>query len=333
MKFKSRILVVQYNYIFFTMTTSEHIAKIRAASRQIVRELGFMDNTLASTKYSPSVVHTLLEIEKKSQMTSAQISEFLGLEKSSISRMVNKLIQEEELQEHISEQDGRIKFLTLTPKGLETVKKINTFGQLQVTSAMNQLMPYAQQKVAEGLEFYASALNSARLNPQKSQDTNIQINLGYLSGIVGRVTEMHSSFYSKNYGFGQFFESQVASGIAEFVGRLDQPCNQIWTAVLNGKIVGSVAIDGEDLGDNIAHLRWFILDDGCRGYGVGHQLLQKAIEHCDEQPFKEIHLWTFKGLDAARKLYEHFDFQLVEEIKGQQWGSQVTEQKFVRLVS
>ncbi len=97
--------------------------------------------------------------------------------------------------------------------------------------------------------------------------------------------------------------------------------------------MGSVAIDGQDLGGNIAHLRWFILDDGCRGYGVGHQLLQQAIEHCDEQQFREIHLWTFKGLNAARKLYERFGFQLVEEVEGQQWGNQVVEQKFVRFAS
>lgn len=32
--------------------------------------------------------------------------------------------------------------------------------------------------------------------------------------------------------------------------------------MVNERLVGSVAIDGEDLGNNEAHLRWFILDVG-----------------------------------------------------------------------
>ena len=183
------------------------------------------------------------------------------------------------------------------------------------------------------MQAYALALKQYRTQAHSQQNNVIEICAGYQAGMIGRITEMHAQYYSQTSNFGQYFESLVASGVAEFSGRLEHAANQIWTAKLNQRIVGSVVIDGQDLGGNIAHLRWFILDDGCRGYGVGHQLLQKAIEHCDEQPFKEIHLWTFKGLDAARKLYEHFDFQLVEQIKGQQWGSQVTEQKFVRLVS
>ncbi|WPH96169.1 GNAT family N-acetyltransferase [Klebsiella pneumoniae] len=43
-----------------------------------------------------------------------------------------------------------------------------------------------------------------------------------------------------------------------------------------GKIVGSLAIDGEDLGQQEAHLRWFILDDSCRGTGIGRRLLSEG---------------------------------------------------------
>nr|WP_249364539.1 GNAT family N-acetyltransferase [Pseudomonas aeruginosa] len=88
---------------------------------------------------------------------------------------------------------------------------------------------------------------------------------------------MHAAFYSRHAEFGQFFESQVASGVAEFAGRLNTPCNGIWVATQNDRIVGSIAIDGEDLGNDQAHLRWFILDDGCRGSGIGRQLLEQAV--------------------------------------------------------
>lgn len=42
-----------------------------------------------------------------------------------------------------------------------------------------------------------------------------------------------------------------------------------------------------------------------------------------------IYLWTFAGLDAARRLYDDFGFRLVEEQAGETWGTRVTEQRFV----
>ena len=112
---------------------------------------------------------------------------------------------------------------------------------------------------------------------------------------------MHAAHYSRHWGFGPFFESTVASGAAEFTGRLDRPRNQAWAAIHDGRIVGSIAIDGEDLGDNRAHLRWFILDEGCRGGGVGRHLLGEAVAFCDAAGFAATRLWTLKGLDAARQ--------------------------------
>ena len=91
-----------------------------------------------------------------------------------------------------------------------------------------------------------------------------------------------------------------------------------------------VAIDGEDLGPGIAHLRWFIVDAEIRGRGVGRELLAAALQFSDERDVLETRLWTFNGLDAARHLYEATGFRLAEERPGRQWGAEVMEQRFVR---
>lgn len=306
------------------------VEEVRSASRTMVRELGFMRATLAGTDYSPSAVHALLEIEAQGAMTAAQLVQALGLDKSSVSRMVGKLINAGELEETAGDEDGRVKLLSLTEQGKRTVGEIHTFGQMQVTTAMDHLKLSQQQAVAQGLSAYANALKACRVGTAEAMQSPIKISSGYQPGLVGRVAEMHAAFYSKHSGFGQFFESQVATGVAEFAGRLNQPCNRIWAATHNDRIVGSIAIDGQDLGNNEAHLRWFILDDGCRGSGVGRQLLGEAVAFCDQYGFAAIQLWTFKGLDAARRLYESFGFELTHEEQGNQWGTAVTEQQFTR---
>ena len=54
------------------------------------------------------------------------------------------------------------------------------------------------------------------------------------------------------------------------------------------------------------------------------------MKFCESRDFQETQLWTFKGLDAARKLYEAAGFVLAEEWSGHQWGRVLTEQRFVR---
>ena len=94
--------------------------------------------------------------------------------------------------------------------------------------------------------------------------------------MIGRIAQMHGEYYARHHDFGAF-EGKVASGVAEFATRLSSPANQIWLAIREGKIVGWLAIDGEDLGQQEAHLRWFILDDSCRGSGIGRRLLSEAM--------------------------------------------------------
>lgn len=138
------------------------IDDIRAASRLMVRELGFMEATLAATDYPPSAVHTLLEIGARGPMTSVQLAEFLHLEKSSVSRMVRKLIECGELKESADADDARIKPLSLTAKGRRTLSTIENFARQQVSSALERLTEADRRAVREGLTIYARALKTDR---------------------------------------------------------------------------------------------------------------------------------------------------------------------------
>lgn len=156
----------------------------------------------------------------------------------------------------------------------------------------------------------------------------ITIAQGWRPGLLGRATELHARYYATAFGFGPRFEAVVAGGLAEFAPRLADPRNAIWAALNGEEIVGCIAINGEDLAP-AAHLRWFILDASARGGGTGRALLRAALV-CDAQGFAETRLWTFAGLDAARRLYEGHDFRLAEERRGAQWGETVMEQLFIR---
>lgn len=302
---------------------AQTIDSIRASTRQLVRELGFTAGDFAGTDLSPSAVHALLEIEQGG-MTARDLGALLHLEKSSVSRMLRKLIEAGDVVEEAGEDDGRVKRLSLTPAGKVRVAEIHDFARTQVKAALGKLTAEQGQTVLDGLRLYSAALAEKPVAP------GVEINAGYRPGIIARITEMHALYYAQASGFGQAFESVVAGGLAEFGNRLSKPQNEIWAAMNGGHVVGSVAIDGEDTGPGIAHLRWFIVDDAARGSGAGKKLLDAALAFVDQQGFAETHLWTFSGLHAARHLYETRGFTLAEECPGSQWGSEVLEQRFVR---
>lgn len=302
------------------------IEPVRAASRQLVRELGFMEATLAGVDLPPSAVHALLEIEARPEITAGELSHILQLEKSSVSRMLRRLVDRGDVVEATARDDARSKTLSLSPEGMATVAGIHAFARNQVAAALTQLDPARQSLVLEGLRLYAGALGTSRgLEPQP-----VVIEAGWRVGALARCTDMHARYYAREAGFGTEFEALVASGLAEFSGRLERPCNRFWLALRGERIIGTLAIDGEDLGDGIAHLRWFIVDDEARGSGTGRRLLTEAIAFWEARAFTEIHLWTFQGLQAARHLYETAGFRLAEERPGRQWGKEVLEQRFVR---
>jgi DNA-binding MarR family transcriptional regulator/GNAT superfamily N-acetyltransferase len=310
---------------------SSLVSEIRSASRDLVREFGFMNRTVAGTDLSVSAVHAIIEIGKADGLSSKDLSDRLILEKSTVSRLVKSLVDRKEIHEVRSKDDARMKYLHLTSRGRATLNIIDNYAEAQVSAALGQLDQPSRQGVLAGLQNYAAALKAASGAQSHARPPGrVVIKTGYATSIIGRIVELLGSYMTMRMGFGAAFEARIAADIAEFMARVDAPSNETWRAEIDGKILGSISIDGEDLGDGLAHLRWFIVGDEIRGGGVGGALLARALDFCDEHGYRETQLWTVKGLDAARRLYEKNGFVLADEYTGDQWGTDVVEQMFVR---
>lgn len=305
------------------------IDQIRTSARQIVRELGFMHNQLAGTQLSASAVHTIIELGYGTVATATALGELLHLEKSSVSRLLLKLETDALVSVDIDPTDKRVRNLALTSKGRILLCQIEDYARNQLQSALSAISGDRLRNIEDGLLAFANALGSNNTT-QMIADIGLDIREGYQSGLIAGVTEMHASFYSMSYGFGAVFERKVATEMSEFIGRIDRPMNTVISAYRGNQLLGSVTIDGEDLGESAAHLRWFIVSPNASGIGIGRQLLKYATAFVDQNNFRQTHLWTFQGLDGARHLYENVGFQFADEKSGSQWGTKVIEQEFIR---
>ena len=157
---------------------------------------------------------------------------------------------------------------------------------------------------------------------------DFRIEKGYMPGSIGRIVELHGTYYHVHWGFGLYFEAKVATELSEFLQRYDENRDGFWIVTVNGRVEGSIIIDGIHNENKGAHLRWFIISDALRGKGIGRKILNSAIDFCNNKGYKTVYLWTFKGLDAARHLYEEVGFTLITQQSGVQWGTRVIEQYF-----
>lgn len=162
-----------------------------------------------------------------------------------------------------------------------------------------------------------------------SADETSAVNLvGYRPGFLGRITEIHAIYYHQHWGFDLSFESQVASEMAEFLTRYDPERDLFKVALLGPMFAGSVVVDGSAQTD-AARLRWFIVEPNLRSRGIGSTLLENAKSFARQAGHKELYLWTFEGLERARRLYEQAGFSLEEEKAIDKWGGSIREQKYV----
>jgi len=156
-----------------------------------------------------------------------------------------------------------------------------------------------------------------------------QLNVGgYFPGIVGKITEEHAIYYYENWGLDISFETQVAQELSDFLTTFQEDRDGFWIATAAGAFAGSIAIDGRNQSKEGSRLRWFIVTPRFHGSGIGKTLLKKSIDFCKQKGHKRIYLWTFKGLESARYLYEKEGFKLCKTHEVRQWGQDIEEQMF-----
>jgi DNA-binding MarR family transcriptional regulator len=143
------------------MKTGKLVLQIRSASREIVRQLGLLNNRFSSIG-STSQCHALVELDTHGIMTLIQLSVILNLEKSTTSRLIMQMSDEGICQIQSDENDRRNKLISLTEQGLILVNQIHVEAKAQVMQALDMMSEEEKNTVARGLSMYANALKQSR---------------------------------------------------------------------------------------------------------------------------------------------------------------------------
>lgn len=153
---------------------------------------------------------------------------------------------------------------------------------------------------------------------------------GWQPGLPGWVIAEHGRYYAREWQLGAGFEAKVAEAMGEWLGRYNPTRDLMLTAMLAGEPVGSISLDGSGshAAEHGARIRFFILSQAARGHGIGRRLMREMMGFIEMAGFDRAFLTTFRGLDAARHLYESEGFRLESETEDATWGRPLHEQLF-----
>jgi GNAT superfamily N-acetyltransferase len=89
-------------------------------------------------------------------------------------------------------------------------------------------------------------------------------------------------------------------------------------AEVDGQMAGSIFLTDE--GDGLSRLRLLYVEPVFQGMGIGDALVSTCISFARAVGYARMTLWTHTILEAARRIYARYGFQLVDQHEHDTFG-------------
>jgi putative acetyltransferase len=298
------------------------------ASRELVRELGFLQGRDATMNLPYSHCHALIEIDGRGNVGQAELASALRLDKSTTSRLVAELESRALVRAKTSAEDGRARTLSLTGKGRSKVAAVHRDANARVEDALRLLGDEDRDAVLRGMEIYARALERARrsaaysVRPIAAKDRAAVARLirtvmpefgakGPGFAILDpEVDDMFGAYRGKRAGY--WVVTSRAAGSSKASGDRSRDGKRASEVVVGGG--GFAPLAGGD--KRTCELRKMYFLPEVRGLGIGQAILTLAMEGARRAGFSRMYLETLGSMTQARALYERNGFVPLERPSG-----------------
>lgn len=124
----------------------EYIKSLREAIRIFEREIFFQNNASCCSGISLAQCHSLLEIEKNNGISISELADNLSLDKSTISRTVDGLVNIGLVDRVVPKENRRKTILNLTENGEDVCSSINFANDSYVEDILKDFSTTEQQE-------------------------------------------------------------------------------------------------------------------------------------------------------------------------------------------
>ena len=146
------------------------VRKFRSVLRQFDRELFFQNNSACCDGVSMAQCHALLEIEEKRDITVTEVSDLLMLNKSTVSRTVDGLVNIGLVDREIPKENRRTTVLRLTKNGARVCNNIHWNNDKYVDKTLSVLSKDEQETLINLLDKVTNQMAVLRNNPENIEN-------------------------------------------------------------------------------------------------------------------------------------------------------------------
>ncbi len=114
-----------------------YIQKFREILRTFDQELFLQNNASCCNGISLAQCHTLMEIEKNSEVSVSDLAKSLSLDKSTVSRTVDGLVNINMVNRVIPKENRRLALINLTSSGKQICSTINYTNDSYIREVLN----------------------------------------------------------------------------------------------------------------------------------------------------------------------------------------------------
>lgn len=121
------------------MVTTEEVMYFREHLRHFEREIEIQNNSHCCCGVTLTQCHTLMELDKQDDISLKDLAERLYLDKSTLSRIVEGLVNLGLVDRQIPKNNRRTVIIKLTEQGISVCKKINSGNNLYFQKVLGSL--------------------------------------------------------------------------------------------------------------------------------------------------------------------------------------------------
>ena len=307
------------------------VLPLRHASRELVRELGFLQVKDAATSLSHSHGHALIELEARGTVAQSELPSLLRLDKSTTSRIIKELAARRWVTARASDEDARARILSLTASGRAKVALVHREANARVEQALATLGDEDRAVVLRGMEIYARALERSR---RQASYAIRPIRAGDRAAVARLIRVVMPEFGAKGPGF-----AINDPEVDDMFGAYQGPRWRYFVVTRGGvRSARSARRGGERSGGErsaevvvggggyaplaggdarTCELRKMYFTPEVRGLGLGQRLLGECLAEARRAGFVRIYLETLGAMSQARALYERNGFRRLERPMGE----------------
>lgn len=145
------------------MKNNDQYLRLRETTRVLIRKLGMLERSEAvCCGITLTQCHAIVETGRSKKISVNELAELLNLDKSTVSRAVDSLVNSDIMLREADPDDRRYVALKLTDKGEEMFRNIEEKMKVYFAETMAAIPADKREQVIESLHYLSDALTGIR---------------------------------------------------------------------------------------------------------------------------------------------------------------------------